>query len=167
MTVESDIQKQKSNCRAQLDFFIGLSKDILMKHGELIPVFYLEKKPDGLAIVVPDFHDDAAKDASVKSVKSMLQQFGSDFFVHVSEAWVIKRKPEDEIERPATAKDRREVLLITFNQRDGKMVEFMLPFKKGKCGKIFFDEPSENYSGFGASDDFKTFGGRFALLRSW
>jgi len=161
------ISKQKSNCRAQLDFFVGMAKDILEKHGEFRPVFYLEKKPDGVAIVFPDFHDDESKDSSIAHIMSMLKQFDSDYFIHAAEAWVIQRKPEDKVERPMFAKDRRDALMVTYNQRDGKMVEVTLLFRKGKCGKIFFDEPTEKYSGFGKGDDFKTCSGRFALLRSW
>jgi hypothetical protein len=167
MTSESIIQKQRANCRAQLDFFIDAAKETLMMHGNHVPMFFIERKPDGLAIVVPDFRDDAAKDASVRSVKAMLQQFESDFFVHTSEAWMITRMEEDAIVRPSTAPDRHEVIMITFNQRDGKMVEIMMPFDKGDCGKIVFGKPVEHYSGFGAGDDFKSCGGRFAELRRW
>ena len=161
------IVHQKANCRAQLDFFVKTAKETLMTHGSHVPMFFLEKKPDGLAIVVPDFRDDAAKDVSIRNVKTMLQLFDSDYFVHTSEAWLTIRKEGDAIERPSTAPDRQEVIMLTFNQRDGKMVELMIPFEKGKCGKIFFKEPIEHYSGFGAGDDFKSCGGRFAELRRW
>lgn len=167
MSNKSDIAKQKSNCRAQLDFYIVSAKTTIKKFGEHVPIFFLEKKPDGLAMVVPDFRTDEAKDKSVMSIRLMLTEYNSDFYVHVSEAWMIQRKPEDDIERPSLAKDKQEILMIVFCQRDGKMVEVMIPFSKGNCGKIFFEEPREHYSGFGADDDFEQCGGRFAELRGW
>jgi len=161
------VAKQKSNCRAQLDFFVKQSKETLQKFGCHVPMFFLEKKPDGFAMIVPDFSTDLAKDASIDKIRHMLAEFNSDYFVHVSEVWMIQRQPDDVIERPSLAKDRQESLMIIFNQRDGKMVEIMLPFEKGDCGKIFFNAPTEHYSGFSEDDDYKQIGGRFAELRSW
>ena len=161
------IVQQKANCLAQLDFYVQQSKDTLQKFGGHVPMFFLEKKPDGIAFVLPDFRSDLAKDASVQRIRHLLIDFASDYFVHVSEAWVIQRQPDDAIERPSLATDRQEALFITFNQRDGRMVEVMIPFDKGNCGKFFFHEPVEHYSGFGAGDDFKECGGRFADLRRW
>jgi len=159
--------QQKANCRAQLDFYVQQSKDTLQKFGGHVPMFFLEKKPDGIAFVLPDFRSDLAKDASIQRIRQLLIDYASDFFVHVGEAWMIQRQPDDAIERPSLAKDRQETLLITFNQRDGKMVEVTIPFEKGDCGKIFFSPPTEHYSGFGRGDDFKECGGRFADLRRW
>jgi hypothetical protein len=161
------IAKQKANCRAQLDFYVQQSKKTLQRFGDHVPMFFLEKKPDGIAFVVPDFRSDSAKDASVQRIRQMLIEFASDFFVHVSEVWLIQRKPEDAIERPSLAADRHSALMLTFNQRDGKMVEITIPFEKGGCGKIFFSQPVEHYSGFGKGDDFEECGGRFADLRRW
>jgi hypothetical protein len=167
MTFKSEIQKQKANCRAQLDFFIKQSKATLEQFGNHTPMFFVPMKPEGFAMVVPDFHDDVAKDASIKSLKGMLIQFNSDYFVHVSECWIITRQPDEEIVRPSTAKDKQEALLIVYNQRDGRRIDVTIPFGKGECGKLFFGKPSEHYSGFGAGDDYKKIEGRFADIARW
>jgi hypothetical protein len=167
MTIKSEIQQQRANCRAQLDFFIKQSKATLEQFGNHTPMFFVQMKPDGFAMVVPDFHDDAAKDASIKSLKGMLIQFNSDYFVHISECWTIQRQPDEAIERPSTAKDRQEALFIVFNQRDGRRIDVTIPFDRGKCGKFFFGNPRETYSGFGAGDDYKKIEGRFADIARW
>lgn len=168
MTNKSEIQQQKANCRAQLDFYIRQSKQTLRKFGNHVPMFFLEKKPDGIAMLLPDFTDDESKDFSVNKIKELLRQFDSDFFVHVSEAWVIMRKPDEEIIRPSTAKDRQEVLCFVYNQRDGRRINVTIPFEKAKCGRIFFRKSSEQYSGFGrGNDDVTEVGGRFAEISRW
>ena len=116
--------------------------------------------PDGPLMFVPEsLADDSAKDDFATQARLMCIAHGATACVMVLEAWAKFAKPGEKFdltEAPSEAFDRREVVALMGESRDGQKQEF-LPIIRSDNGKFF---------GFGESEvpEMDEMKGRFAQL---
>jgi hypothetical protein len=127
--------------------------------GRVPPTLFLIGA-DGPVLFIPEsMADDRAKDDFATTARLMCIAHGASACVMTLEAWAKFAKPGEKLdltEAPSEAFDRREVVVLMGESRDGQKQKF-LPIIRSDNGKFF---------GFGESElpDLDEIKGRFAQL---
>jgi hypothetical protein len=127
--------------------------------GRVTPALFLIG-PDGPLMFVPEsLADDGAKDDFATTASLMCIAHAATATVMTLEAWLKYATPGEKLdmtEPPSEAFDRKEVVVLMGESRDGQKQKF-LPIIRSGNGKFF---------GFGESDapDFDEMKGRFAQI---
>jgi hypothetical protein len=134
--------------------------DYSMRNSGRVPPTLFLIGADGPAIFMPDnLADDSAKDDFATTARLMCIAHAATATVMTLEAWMKSATPGEKMdmtEPPSEAFDRREVLVLLGESRDGQKQKF-LPIIRSGNGKFF---------GFGESDvpDMDEIKGRFAQI---
>lgn len=89
---------------------------------EVLPMWHaVTGKNENILIATPWSSDDE-KDMTVKALRLMFAEKQVKRFAFVVEAWVASVKTLADVTRPSEHPDRREVLMITAEDRDGSSI---------------------------------------------
>jgi len=101
------------------------AKRIIESGKEHTPMVFLKTK-DAYGLIKPQFKKHKDKLFFLKILKMTLKEFDSPYYILVCEAWAITRKKvSKKTPKPSKAKDRKEVLEVLVNMRDGHTISYM------------------------------------------
>ena len=123
---------------------------VLVTHQQdaLTPLFHLVCPGTHDLIVATPFHGDESKDAVAQDIRKLIREHQATAYMFVSEAWMIVRSKDYVLgkERPATAKDRVEVVIaVATDGVDHKLARWRIKRdKKGRCVDLVLDSEGED-----------------------
>jgi len=105
-----------------------------------MPMFFIKSKK-GIAVVGTPFNDSDSKDMATAGIRMLCESSDADFFIFVTEGWarqVDDPKKWDGV-MPSQSPDRKEVLLIMVNLRDGTVFQRSFGIKRSGSKVSFAD----------------------------
>ncbi len=94
--------------------------------GHLVPMWHAVDANNEHMLIATPWTSDQEKDATSQALRQLFKAKGVKRFAFLSEAWVLhvdlKVNPRDICARPSEHQDRREVLTITAENREGDSV---------------------------------------------
>lgn len=110
----------------ELQDFFAIAADntanMFRKHGEVQPMWHAVDGNDQHILIATPWRDDDEKDATSQALRTMFRAKNVKRFAFICEAWVATVKTLAEVNdglRPSEHPDRREVLMINAEDRQG------------------------------------------------
>ena len=116
---------------------IPQAKEIIASGQQHLPMFFI-KSAKGIAVVVAPLGDEQDKENSASAIKLLCTKAKADFFIFVSEGWMLKfniKKGETwDGTMPSKSPDRIECFNIMVNLPDGSLhhITFKIIRQEGK-----------------------------------
>ncbi len=108
------------------DFFaVAADKvgEMFRETGHLVPMWHAVTRDDEHMLIATPWENDEEKNITSRELRKLFKAKGVKRFAFLSEAWVLhidpKVNPQDIRKRPSEHADRREVLMIEAENREG------------------------------------------------
>ena len=98
------------------------ARNIFNETGEVLPMWHVVTGNNENALIATPWGDEEDKHATIFALRQLFRQMKAKRYVMITEAWVATASTEREIRQgppPSEHPDRREVLMINAEDRDG------------------------------------------------
>jgi hypothetical protein len=98
---------------------------VFHESGEVSPMWHAVNGKDENVVIATPWRDDNEKDAVVCELRHYFRAHRVKRFAFIVEAWIVQARTEREVREgplPSKHPDRREVLMITAEDRDGTQI---------------------------------------------
>lgn len=94
-------------------------KGMFDKRHEILPMWHVVMGNDEHVLIATPWSNDDEKDAAVDALRKIFRQRQAKRLVFICEAWTLLARSANEISRPSEHPDRREVVSLIAEDRDG------------------------------------------------
>jgi hypothetical protein len=122
---------------------------IFYRDGEVSPIWHAVPAHGPHMLCATPWHDDDEKDIAVSFLRDKFKEYNVVRFVFVVEAWVVQGKHALSGPQPSQHPDRREVLRISAEDRDGSTMSghyYILRPEHGPATLSEFHEDPKGYA---------------------